>query len=178
MRFFHHLVDAGIGAVGFIHHDDHRHLGRQCFTEYETSLRQGAFRGVDKQHHTVHHGQCTFHFPTEVCVAGGINDVDDQVLTVLANPLAADSSVFCQNGDAFFFLEVTRVHDAVDEFSVGIKGTGLAQHGVDKGGFSVVNVRDDGNVSELCIGHWGGHCWLSPAVQVCRSVHKSTPAAA
>ena len=43
MRFFHHLIDAGIGAVGFIHHDDHRHLGRQCFTEYETSLRQGAF---------------------------------------------------------------------------------------------------------------------------------------
>ena len=48
MRFFHHLVDAGIGAVGFIHHDDHRHLGRQRFAKYETSLRQGAFRGVDK----------------------------------------------------------------------------------------------------------------------------------
>jgi hypothetical protein len=30
---------------------------------------------------------------------------------------------------------------------------GLLQHAVDKGGFAVVNVGDDGNISELSGGH-------------------------
>ena len=45
----------------------------------------------------------------------------------------------------------SRVHHAVDELCVSIEGAGLAQHGVNERGFSVVNVRDDGDVTKLCL---------------------------
>ena len=43
--------------------------------------------------------------------------------------------------------ELVRVHDALGDGLVGAEGAGLAEHGVDEGGLAVVDVGDDGDVS-------------------------------
>ena len=57
---------------------------------------------------------------TEVGVAGGVDDVDDEVAAVFACAMAADGGVLGQDGDALFLFQVTGVHHAVDELCVSI----------------------------------------------------------
>ena len=68
---------------------------------------------------------------------------------VILRSLVLDRGVLRQDRDALFALEVTRVEDAVLQLLMGVKCPGLAQHGVDKGGFAVVHVGHDGNISEV-----------------------------
>ena len=104
MGFFDYLINAGIWPVGFIHHNNHRHLGGEGFTKHEPSLRQRAFGGIDKQDNAIDHGQTAFYFPTEIGVARGVDDVDDEVIAVFTQSLAANGGIFGQDGDAFFFF--------------------------------------------------------------------------
>jgi hypothetical protein len=97
---------------------------------------------VNEQNHAVYHGQGAFHFATKVGVAWGVNDVD-------VGALPTDSAVLGQNGNAAFTFNGVVVHDGVNDFFVSGKGTRLSQQLVDHGGFTVVNVGDDGNVADL-----------------------------
>ncbi len=56
--------------------------------------------------------------------------------------------VLGENGDALLTFEVTGVHHPVDDLGALAEDAGLAQHGVDEGGLSVVDVRDDRDVTE------------------------------
>ena len=56
-----------------------------------------------------------------------------------------------------FLFEVVGVHDAFGDGLVGAEGTGLTQHGVDEGGFAVVDVRDDGDIADGLGGGCGAH---------------------
>ena len=84
MGFLHHLVDAGVGAVGLIHHDNDGHFGSQGLAQHEPGLRQWPLGGVDKQYHAVDHGEPAFNFAAEIGVAGSVNDVNNEVIAVLA----------------------------------------------------------------------------------------------
>ena len=84
LGFLHHLVNAGVGPVGLIHHDNDGHFGSQGLTQHEPGLRQWPFGGVDKQYHAVDHGKPTFNFATKIGVARSVNDVNDEVIAVLA----------------------------------------------------------------------------------------------
>ena len=159
LGFFHNLVDAGIGTVGLVHGDDHRHLGGQCLGQHEAGLWERTFGGINKKDNAVHHGQRTLNLATEVGVAGGVDDVDDQIVTVFALTLASDGGVLGQDGDALFAFQVTGVHHTVCNFAVVAEHTRLLKHAVYECGFSVVNVRDDSYVAKL----WMGHCGHSPA---------------
>ena len=46
-------------------------------------------------------------------------------------------------------LQITRVHDAISNFPVVTKDAGLLQHGVHEGGFTMVDVRDNGDITKL-----------------------------
>ena len=107
----------------------------------EARLGQGALGGVDEQDDGVDHGQAALDLAAEVGVAGGVDDVDREAV-----PL--DGGVLGEDGDALFALEVARVHDPVGELLVGGEGARLAQHLVDERGLSVVDVGDDGDISE------------------------------
>lgn len=48
-----------------------------------------------------------------------------------------------------FSLEVTTVHRAVGDVVVFTEGPRLPEHLVDQGGLSVVDVGDDGDVTEI-----------------------------
>jgi hypothetical protein len=58
-----------------------------------------------------------------------------------------DSGVFGEDGDSALALEVIGVHDALGVVFVGTEGAALVQHGVNERGLSVVNVRDDGDIT-------------------------------
>jgi hypothetical protein len=55
---------------------------------------------------------------------------------------------FARIGDAALALDVVRIHDAFDEVLVRGEGARLLQQFVDERGLPVVDVGDDGDVSE------------------------------
>src|SRR5260370_10966989 len=63
-----------------------------------------------------------------------------------------ERGVFGENGDAALAFEVVGVHDALDDGFIGTECAGLLEHGVDEGGFAVVDVGDDGDVANV-LGH-------------------------
>ncbi|MPM56064.1 hypothetical protein SDC9_102863 [bioreactor metagenome] len=146
-----HLLHPGVGAVDLVDHDDQRQPLGQRLAQHEPGLRQRAFRGVDQQHHAVHHLQAALDLAAEVGVAGGVDDVDGDVLAL---DHVLDRSVLGQDRDALLPLQVHRVHDAVVHVLTLPEGAGLPQHGIDKGGLAVVDVGDDGDVAQVrALGH-------------------------
>ena len=136
-----HLVAIGTGFVDLIHHHDGLEAQGQRLLGHEAGLRHRAFLGVDQQHHAIHHGQRTFHFPTEVRVARGVDDVD-------VGAFPAHGTVLGQDGDATLALDGVVVHHGVDDFFVFGKGARLTQQLIDHGGLAVVDVGDDRNVAD------------------------------
>ena len=122
------------------HHDGQRLLS------HKAGLRHGAFLRVDQQHHAVDHAQGAFHFTAKVGVAGGVHNVD-------VRALPGHGAIFGQDGDATLFFNRVVVHHGVNDFFVLCKGAGLAQQLVDHGGLAMVNVGDDGDVSDLFMAH-------------------------
>jgi hypothetical protein len=143
-----HLGAARVGAVDLVEADGRLESERQRLPEHEAGLGQRPLRGVDQQHHTVDHGERAFDLGPEVGVAGGVDDVD-------AHVAPGDARVLGQNGDAALAFEIVRVHHALDQRLVGAKDARLAQHGVDQGGLSMVDVGDDGDVTDVLAA--GGH---------------------
>ena len=46
-------------------------------------------------------------------------------------------------------FEVIRIHNTVDKQLIVTENSRLTQHSIDQGGFSMVNVRDDGYISNI-----------------------------
>src|SRR5471032_2770421 len=141
---FEGLVDGPLGArartIDLVDDDDRLQAQRQRFTRDETGLRHRAFLCIDQQQHRVDHRQHALDFAAEVGVARGVDDVD-------VGAVVLNRAVLRQNGNAAFFFEVVRIHHAGFNLLVVAEGTGLAQQFVDQGGFTVVNVGDDGDVA-------------------------------
>ncbi len=146
-----HLGDAGVGTVGLVDHEDHRQVRGQRLAQHEAGLRQRALGGVDQQQHAVDHGQAALHLAAEVGVAGRVDDVDDGHRAVRV--LAVHGGVLRQDRDALFLLQVTGVHQAFDRVVAAMsQRAGLPQHRVDQGRLAVIDVSDDGDVSEIHAG--------------------------
>ena len=78
-------------------------------------------------------------------MAGGIDDVD-------ADVVPDDGGDFGEDGDAAFFFEIVAVERALGQRLMGREGAGLAQQLVDKRGFAMVNMGDDGDVADIRYG--------------------------
>ncbi len=79
-------------------------------------------------------------------VAGGVDDIDLHAVVI-------DGDVLGQNGDAALALLIVGVEDAVLNLLVGAEGARGAEQLVAQGGLAVVDVGDDGNVSQMFILH-------------------------
>ncbi len=135
-----HFLRARIRPVNLVDHEDRRQLGFQRFAQHVARLRQRTFAGVHQQHHAVYHLQCAFHFAAEIAVAGGIDDVDLDVVV-------ENRRVLRQDGDAALAFQFIAVHHALGVGFIGAPGAALVQHGIDQRGLAVVNVRDDGDIT-------------------------------
>src|SRR6266404_4404192 len=111
----------------------------------KSRLRLRTIVRVDDQKDAVHHLHDSLDFAAEIGVTRSIDDVD--AITV---PL--EGGVLRANRNPLFTLEVHRIHHALLDLLVGTKGTGLAQELIDKRGLAVVNVRNNGDVTNLVHG--------------------------
>ena len=139
-------MDALVGAVDLVDDDDDAVTQLQRAGEDEARLRHGALSGIDEQDNAVDHLEDTLDLAAEVGVARGVDNVDLGVAV-------ADGGVFGEDRDAALTLEVIGVHDAVDNLLVFAVHAALLEHFVDEGGLAVVDVGDDGDVSQFLILH-------------------------
>jgi hypothetical protein len=109
---------------------------------HEARLWHWAIHCVNDQQNGVYHGHYTFNFTTEVGVPWGINDVDTVVIPF-------NRGVFREDGNPTLFLQIVGVHHAFLGFGTRIKRTGLLQQLINQGSFTMVNVRDDGDVTQI-----------------------------
>ncbi len=133
---------AGVGAVDLVDDDDGLEAHLERLRDDELGLRQRAFGGVDQHQRAVDHVQDALDLAAEIGVARRVDDVD-------AGALPIDRGGLGENGDAALALEVVGIHRAFDLALVFAIDAGLLQQPVDQRGFAVVDVSDDGDVSQI-----------------------------
>ena len=82
-------------------------------------------------------------------MAGSIDDID-------ASCAKRDRGILGHDGDAAFAFERVGVHHAIHHLFVGAEHAGLAQQGIDQGGFPVIDVGNNGKISDIWSSHIGG----------------------
>ena len=134
-------MDALVGAVDLIDHHDDAVTQLQGTGQDEAGLGHGALSGIHQQDNTVDHLQNALHLAAEVGVAGGIHDVDLGVAVL-------DGGVLGEDGNAALTLQVIGVHNAIHRLLILAVRAALLEHLVHQRGLTVVNVGNDGYVSQ------------------------------
>ena len=151
------LADAGVRAVDLVDDEDDRQLLVERLAQDEAGLGQRALGGVHEQEHPVDHLEAALDLAAEVGVARGVDDVEGELAPVGHG--VPHGRVLREDGDALLALQVHGVHDAVLDVGALAEGAGLPQHGVDEGGLAVVDVGDDGDVSQILADGHGTPTW-------------------
>ena len=105
-------------------------------------LRHRAVNRVHQQQYGVHHRQNPLNLTAKVSVAGSIDDIDPVTIPF-------DGRVFGQNGNTALTLLIIGIHDPFGAHGFAVQRTGLLQQTVHQGGFTVVNVGNNGDVAEI-----------------------------
>ena len=74
------LVGAAVQLVHLVDDDNGLLAHLKGLLEHEAGLRHGAFEGIDQQQHAVGHVEHALHLAAEVGMAGGVDDVDLDIL--------------------------------------------------------------------------------------------------
>ena len=128
-------------------------MGGQRLAQHKPRLRQWALGRIDEQQHPVHHAQPAFHLTAEIGVPRGVDDVDHSDGSIRV--MTVHGGVFGQDGDALFPFQIAGVHHAFLHFTALVQRAGLPQHRIDQGGLPVVDMGDDGDISEWHVGDSG-----------------------
>ena len=136
------LVGTGVFAVDLVDHHHRLEAVLHRFAEDEFGLGLRSLVSVNHKQHAIDHLHDAFHFPAEVGVPRGVDDVDVVFVPLERGILRADC-------DPLFFLEIHRVHDPLLELLVGLKGSRLTEQLVNQGGLAVVDVGDDSDVANI-----------------------------
>ena len=104
---------ASAWAINFVKHNDGLEAASEGFHGHEAGLWHWAINRVNQEADRIDHRQYAFNLATEVGVAWSVDDVD-AVFLAIARVSPFDGSVFCQNGNAAFLLQIVGVHDALD----------------------------------------------------------------
>ena len=81
-------------------------------------------------------------------MTGCIDNVDLD-LQIFLRIIDFNRSVFCQDGNPALALKVIRIQDAFHDLLVFAEYPGLLEHPIYQGGFSVVYVGHDGDISQI-----------------------------
>jgi hypothetical protein len=138
-------VGIGVGAVNLVDAQDRTQAHLQRLGQHELGLGHDALFGVNQQDAAVHHAQDALDLAAEVGVARGVDDVDAG-FACLAMPEHARA--LGQDGDAAFALLVIGVHGPLGGGLIGAENAGLRQQLVDQGRLAMVDVGDNGDVSQ------------------------------
>ena len=136
----------GAGTVDLVDDDHDLETAVDGVAQHETRLGHGPLKGVDEQKGAVGHLEHALHLAAKVSVAGGVDDVD-------LHALVLNRAVLGENGDAALALLVIGVEDALLDLLVGAEGVRSPQQLVHQRGLAVVDVGDDGDVSQILCSH-------------------------
>ena len=142
-------VDLRIGQVDFVDNGNDREVVLQGEEDVADGLRLYPLAGVDQQDRPLAGGEGSGDFVGEIDVPRGVDEVEDIGL-VIGRPVGhADGVGF--DGNPPFALQVHAVQDLRFHLLLR-KGEGAFQEPVCQGRFPVVDVGDDGEVTNLlCI---------------------------
>ena len=140
--FGEHLFGTGVGTVDLVDDDNRFEIELERLVEHEPGLGKGAFGGVDQKQNAVGHIEYAFDLPAEVAVPGCVDDIDFAVFVT-------DTDIFCQNGDAAFAFNIVAVEETLMHFLIFAENFCLFDDFVDKRGFAMVDVCNDGDVSDV-----------------------------
>ncbi len=134
----------GVFAINLVDDDDGLGAGFEGLAQNEAGLRLRAFRGVHHEQHAVDHVHDALDFAAEIRVAGGVHDIDVEILVF-------ESGVFGADGDAFLAFQVHGIHEpfSLGFGLVGAERAGLLQKAIDERCLAVVHVRDDGDITNM-----------------------------
>ena len=141
----HHPIRSSAGSVYLVDYHDRMQAERQCLARYKAGLRHRPFHRIYQQQHTVHHRQYAFDFAAKIGVSRCVNNIDMHAFVL-------NRTILCQNGNAALFFQIIIIHYALGNMLVRSKSGGLSQQLIHEGGFAVVNVGDNGDVTD-CARH-------------------------
>ena len=140
-----HLVRARVLAVDLVDDDDRFDLVLERFAQNETRLRLRSIVRIDDEQDAIDHLHDALDLAAEIRVTGRIDDVDAVAVPLERGILRADR-------DPLLALEIHRVHHPLLDLLIGTEGAGLPQQLIDERGLAVIDVRNDGDVTNLIHG--------------------------
>src|SRR6266446_1012903 len=129
-------------SVDLVNDDDGLETILQRLAQNESGLRLRTVVGVYHEQYAIDHLHDAFDLAAEIGVAGRVYDID--TITV---PLKR--RVLRPNGNALLALEIHGVHHPLLDFLILPESPRLAQELIDQRCFTVVYMRNDGDVTDL-----------------------------
>ena len=148
-------VGVAAGAVDLVDDQEDLEPSRDRLLGDEARLRHRPLEGVDDEQGRVDHVEDALDLAAEVCVSGGVDEVDPGVAVLERGRLRGDR-------DPALPLEVVAIHRPVGVGGSALDRTGCREESVDERGLAVVDVGDDREVSNVCGAHGGQPPQLSP----------------
>ena len=137
-----HLIGPAVFFIDFINDDNGLQIELQCFLQNKSCLRHRAFKCINKQTNTIGHFQNTFYLASKIGVTRCINDINFYAFIFYR-------CVFRKDGNASFTFQIIAIHDELTGFLVFAEDLGSMQDFVDQCCFTMVNVSNDGDVSDI-----------------------------
>ena len=136
------LVNPLVGPVNLVDHHNHPMSQLQSPAEHEAGLGHGALRRIHQQDDSVDHLEDALYLTAKVGVARRVHNVDFGIFI-------GNGGVFGQDRNPPFPLQVAGVHHPLHYGLVVSVHAALLEHGVHQGGFAVVNVGNNGDISQF-----------------------------
>ena len=146
--FVQNLIRPCVSAIDFVDHDNDFQSCFQSLAQHKTCLRKRSLRCVHQQKRPIHHHQRTFHFSAEIRMTRSIKNIDFDLTP-------SNRTVFGRYRDSPFLFKVHVIHQSFTDLLIFPEKPCLTEHLVDKGGFAMVNMGNDGNVADRSIGAQG-----------------------
>jgi len=141
-RLVDNVLRARLFAIDLIDDDDGAQIEFERLAKHEASLRHDALCCVYEQQHALHHLQDALDFTAEIGVAGRVHDVE-------LNAPVANRGVLSENGNAALALERIGIHHPRCDLLAFAEDAALLEHRIDQRRFAVVDVRNDGDVTNV-----------------------------
>ena len=135
-------MDSLVRTVNLIQDNDYPMPEFQRAAQYKTGLGHGTLRGVNQQDNTIDHLQNTLNLAAEVGMARRVHNIDFGIPIIY-------SSILGHDRDTALTFQVIGVHDAFNNFLVFTVHARLLQHFVHQRRFAVVDMRNNGYISQL-----------------------------
>ena len=141
-NFIQSPIRLGVGLIDLVQNHHWLEAQRQGFRGHEFCLRHRAFGSIDQQNHAIDHRENPLNFAAEVRVTRRIHDIDTRAFIL-------DGGTFREDRYTPLSLQVVGIHRSFSNSLIGAKRPGLLQQLINECRFSVVNVGDDRDITQV-----------------------------